>query len=298
MSAPPSDYLIRQSTFTRTTYQDEYPTIYPTNPENSQTGKVIVITGAGKGLGRHAFAKSFAKAGAKAIVISARKEAILEEVKKDILAINKDIEVLAVPVDVTDKKSVDNLWAKVKENYGTADVLINNAGILNSGGVGEISADDWWSDFETNVRGTFLVSQGYLKLLGKEKKGSIINLSSALALVTMPNTSSYGLSKLAILQLQKFISTEYPNVFAVGIHPGILMTDIVAESLKPFAKDTYELTGGFAVWLSTEQASFLNGRYVSANWSVDELVERKEEIVSEGKLLVGIKGEFGEQQFA
>jgi NADP-dependent 3-hydroxy acid dehydrogenase YdfG len=52
-----------------------------------------------------------------------------------------------VPVDVTDKKSVDNLWAKVKENYGTADVLINNAGILNSGGVGEISADDWWSDF-------------------------------------------------------------------------------------------------------------------------------------------------------
>jgi NAD(P)-dependent dehydrogenase (short-subunit alcohol dehydrogenase family) len=114
----------------------------------------------------------------------------------------------------------------------------------------------------------------------------------------MPNTSSYGLSKLAVLQLQKFISTEYPNVFAVGIHPGILMTDIVGEALKPFAKDTHELAGGFAVWLSTEQASFLNGRYVSANWSVDELLERKEEIVSEGKLLVGIKGEFGEQQFA
>jgi hypothetical protein len=53
MSAPPSDYLIRQSTFTKVTYQDEYPTVYPTRAENNQAGKVIVITGAGKGLGRH-----------------------------------------------------------------------------------------------------------------------------------------------------------------------------------------------------------------------------------------------------
>jgi NAD(P)-dependent dehydrogenase (short-subunit alcohol dehydrogenase family) len=156
-------------------------------------------------------------------------------------------------------------------------------------------ADDYK---ETNVRGTFLVSQGFLKLLGKEDKGCIINISSALALATLPASSSYALSKLAMLQLQKFISAEYPNVFAVGVHPGILMTDIVTDFLIPFAKDTFELAGGVAVWLATEQASFLNGRYISSNWSVDELVERKDEIVSPGKLLVGIKGDFGEQQFA
>jgi hypothetical protein len=75
------------------------------------------------------------------------------------------------------------------------------------------------------------------------------------------------------------------------------MTDMIEEELKPFAHDTFELTGGVGVWLATEQAAFLNGRYVSSNWSVDELMERKEEIVSQGKLLVGIKGEFGEAQF-
>ena len=71
----------------------------------------------------------------------------------------------------------------------------------------------------------------------------------------------------------------------------------MTENLRPFAKDTFELAGGVAVWLATEQAAFLNGRYISSNWSVDELVARKEEIVSQEKLLVGIKGEFGEKQF-
>jgi NADP-dependent 3-hydroxy acid dehydrogenase YdfG len=52
-----------------------------------------------------------------------------------------------VAVDVTNAKSVENLWAKVKESYGKADVLINNAGVLNSGAIGEIAADRWWADF-------------------------------------------------------------------------------------------------------------------------------------------------------
>lgn len=67
--------------------------------------------------------------------------------RDDILAINKDIQVVSVAVDVTDAKSVDALWKEVGEKFGRADVLINNAGINHSGPIGEIGVDEWWSDF-------------------------------------------------------------------------------------------------------------------------------------------------------
>jgi hypothetical protein len=65
----------------------------------------------------------------------------------------------------------------------------------------------------------------------------------------------------------------------------------------PFAKDTPELVGGLGVWLATEKAAFLNGKYIESNWSVDDLMARKGEIVSEGKLSIVLKGEFGQRQF-
>lgn len=70
------------------------------------------------------------------------------------------------------------------------------------------------------------------------------------------------------------------------------------DYFRPFSKDTHELVSGLGVWLSTDKASFLNGKYIESNWSVNELVERKEEIVQQGKLSVGLVGEFGSNQFA
>jgi NAD(P)-dependent dehydrogenase (short-subunit alcohol dehydrogenase family) len=148
-----------------------------------------------------------------------------------------------------------------------------------------------------NSRGTFLNIQGFLKLLGKERKGSIINLTSTLAYRAIPTTSSYSLSKLVSLQIQAFVAAENPNVTAVSLHPGIVLTDMTMDMFRPFAKDTPELVGGIAVWLSTEKAAFLSGRYVESNWSVDDLAARKDEIVSQGKLSIVLKGEFGKQQF-
>lgn len=123
-------------------------------------------------------------------------------------------------------------------------------------------------------------------------------MTSGMAILTVPGMSSYSLSKLATLQLQAYVALENPNVIAIALHPGIVMTEMTAGAFKPFAKDTPELVGGLGVWLSTGKAAFLNGKYVSSNWSVDDLVARKEEIVSEGKLSLVLKGEFGEEQFA
>ncbi len=75
------------------------------------------------------------------------------------------------------------------------------------------------------------------------------------------------------------------------------MTDMTLDALVRFSVDTPELVGGVGVWLSTGDKKFMSGRYLSVNWDVDELVERKEEIVEGGKLKIGLVGGFGEEQF-
>ncbi|KAH9218601.1 putative oxidoreductase ucpA [Leptodontidium sp. 2 PMI_412] len=292
-----ADYFVKKQQFVKTVYRDVYPSIDPTATSNSQAGKVIVITGASRGLGRLAFVNSFAKARPKAIVLVARTLAALEEVRDEIRAIDENIEVLAVPTDLLNADSVNGLWMKVKERFGHADVLVNNAGSLQGGTVADTEVDKWWNDFQTNVRGVFLITQGFLRLLGKERKGSIITLTTAAAVMVFPGMSSYSLSKLASMQLQAFIAAENPNVTAVALHPGIVLTDMTLDYFLPYAKDTPELVGGVGVWLSTEKAEFLNGRYIEANWSVDDLSARKEEIIAQGKLSVRLEGDFGHEQF-
>jgi NAD(P)-dependent dehydrogenase (short-subunit alcohol dehydrogenase family) len=148
------------------------------------------------------------------------------------------------------------------------------------------------------VKGTFLVTQQFLKLNGgQRKKAVIINVSSAAALNVTPGLSSYSLSKLVQIQLQRFVTAENPNITAVSLHPGIVMTRMTPPAFAPFAKDTFELVGGAAVWLASEQAGFMNGRYFSVNWSVDEILERRDEIVSQGLLQIGLQGKFGADQF-
>lgn len=96
------------------------------------------------------------------------------------------------------------------------------------------------------------------------------------------------------------MAAENPNVNAISLHPGVLPTDMTIDSFKRFALDTPELVGGVGVWLAGkhEDREFLKGRYVSANWSVEELVVRKEEIVGDNKLTIALVGKFGMEQFA
>ncbi|KAF4625910.1 hypothetical protein G7Y89_g12252 [Cudoniella acicularis] len=181
----PNDYYVTLPQFTRVTYRDVYPAIDPTDPSNSQAGKAVVITGASKGLGRlvftpphylqeynltitkKPFAKPFAKARPKTIVLVARSAETLETTQQEVLSINKNIEVLTVPTDISSETSVTALWDKVKTHFGKADVLINNAGPLHNGTIADMPVSKWRQYFETNIRGSFLQTQNFLKPLGK-----------------------------------------------------------------------------------------------------------------------------------
>lgn len=247
---------------------------------------------------QQAFAPAYAKAGAKAIVLVARNLEKLNDTARELNRSHPGVETLVVPVDITSDKDISALFAKVHAAYGHADVLINNAGVLNAAGpLAEADPGPWWADFETNARGTLLVTSHFLRALPAAARGTLVTLTSGLAWLVDPGNSAYSLGKLVNLQMAAYVAAEAPNVTSVSLHPGIVPTDMTQEAFRPFALDTPELVGGVGVWLATERARFMDGRVMNSNWDVDDLYERRDEIV-EGRLLrIDIQGTFGPEQF-
>lgn len=152
-----------------------------------------------------------------------------------------------------------------------------------------------------NIRGTFLMTQEFLKQLpSPDTPAKIITLTTGAAYEVFPSLSAYGLSKLAVFQLMTYVSVENPNVLAVALHPGIVDTEMTIDSFKRFALDRPELVGGVGVWLAGwggQDRRFLSGRFVSANWDVEELVKKKQEILEKNLLKMDINANLGAAQF-
>ncbi|KIX05171.1 uncharacterized protein Z518_06043 [Rhinocladiella mackenziei CBS 650.93] len=290
----PEDFWATSGAYTPHIYRDQYPSIDPTTASLSQAGKVIIITGASSGIGARGFAPAFAKAGAKALVLVARNQTKLKETASTIQAINPAVETSVFAADVSEESEVAKLYEVVKARYGHADVLINNAGAFNQESpIIAANPSKWWADFEVNVKGVFLMAKYFLDLLGKGREGTVITMNTGLATVVVPGQSAYSISKMASLRITEFLAAENPNVSAVSLQPGVVKTDMVTESFQRFAQDTPELVGGTGVWLATDSARFLSGRFVSANWSVDDLKMQMNELVSGNDLKMVLHGKFG-----
>lgn len=132
LAASPDDFFVTTSQFTKKIYRDQYPAVNPASDQLSQVGKVAIITGASQGIGRQGFAVAFAKANAKAIVLVARNTTGLEAAAKELQAINPDVEILTQAMDVSEKEAVQALYSRIRREYGTVDVLVNNAALSQS----------------------------------------------------------------------------------------------------------------------------------------------------------------------
>ena len=147
-----------------------------------------------------------------------------------------------VIAEALDAADAHGLHHHVERHFGHADVLINNAGLFSpSGNISTVSPTNWWADFEINVKGTFLVTQGFLKLLGTERQGTIITMSTAIAYMAPPGLSAYSISKMASVRLSEYVSTEYKNVNAVSLQPGVVKTDMVTGMCQLFELVGYQL---------------------------------------------------------
>ena len=171
-------------------------------------GKVAIITGAGSGVGR-SVAIAFLKDGYRTVLAGRRLEALEETIKLSGVPV---AQALAVSTDVTDKTSVEALFAATKAKFGRVDVLFNNAGVNAPGGVllEDLSLADWQKVVDTNLTGPFLCTQEAFKAMKAQEPrgGRIINNGSISAHAPRPNSVAYTATKHAISGLTKTASLD------------------------------------------------------------------------------------------
>ncbi|KAH7117554.1 hypothetical protein B0J11DRAFT_441630 [Dendryphion nanum] len=295
------DFITKQINFVPTYHRQIYPAIAPKDPRNSAAGKTVLITGATRGIGK-GIALTWAEAGARGIVITGRAKDRLDEVAAEIQRISPDTKVVAVTGLALSQADTTAIWNKAKEELGTIDVLIANAGLNLEGDdgykkTGVVKPELWWEVMETNIRGPYLHVYEFLQqflAVGKEPTGTIMIIASAAGSLTIPGGSGYSMSKLANVKQAEFLHAEHPGVRSFSVHPGLVDTNMGQDKYTQHMYiDPPELTGAYSLYLSTPRADFLRGRFSSVNWDVDELEKHKQEIEDKGLLKTAfIKAEF------
>ena len=190
-------------------------------------GRVAVITGAGRGIGR-AIALALAQQRAH-VVLAARTAQQIESVAEQIRARGEDA--TAIRTDVTDESSVRNLFAEVRQ-FGRLDILINCAGIGRFGPLHNFPTDDFDRVIAVNLRGTFLCCKEATRIMAEQKNGFIINISSVVGFKGYPNQAAYTASKHGVVGLTKSLAVEAQeyNVRVSVILPGGVDTELVRQA--------------------------------------------------------------------
>jgi NAD(P)-dependent dehydrogenase (short-subunit alcohol dehydrogenase family) len=266
--------------------KDTYPFIDPATADLK--GKSVLITGASKGIGK-ATAISFAIAGCSKILLAARSNlADVETAVHDaaMKANRPQPFVHSLNMDVTSEDSVRAAADTAADVLGgSLDVLINNAGYLEEWRpIAESEPSEWWRTWEVNIKGTYLAAHFFVPLLLKSQTKTIINISSGGAHVMFPGASAYQTTKFALCRLTEFMDKEYyqQGLIAISLHPGAVKTEL-AMNMPPERQvvltDTPELAADTLVWLARERRDWLAGRFASASWDIEELEQKKQDIL-------------------
>lgn len=195
-------------------------------------GKVCIITGASSGIGAKA-AGLFAREGAK-VVLAARREDLLNGIANNIASFGG--EALVVPTDISVKEQAEHLIAKTVEVFGRIDVLVNNAGVIETGlqPIDSFSDDELERILAVNLKGTMYVTRAATKVFSQQRTGNIVTTSSVSA-ITGCGAAVYTATKGALVAMTKHIALRYadrkPTVRANCICPGTVWTDMTKREL-------------------------------------------------------------------
>jgi 3-oxoacyl-[acyl-carrier protein] reductase len=233
-------------------------------------GKVAVVTGASRGIGR-AIALKLANEGAKVVVNYSGSQAKAEEV----VAIIQDNggEAIAVQASVSKTEEVTALMDVAVKTFGSLDILVNNAGITRDNLLMRMKEDEWDDVLDTNLKGVFLCTKAVTRQMMKQRAGRIINISSIVGVAGNAGQANYVAAKAGVIGLTKTTAKELAsrNILVNAIAPGFIeteMTEQLPEDIKqgmltqiPLAKlGQPEDIAKAVAFLASEDANYMTGQ--------------------------------------
>ena len=238
-------------------------------------GKVALVTGASRGIGR-AIALKLAADGAKVAINFAGNLAKAEEVKNTIEA--NGGEALLVQGDISDFEKVSDIVKNVVDTWGKIDILVNNAGITRDNLLLKMSETDFDEVIATNLKGVFNCTKAVTRLMMKQHSGRIVNMSSVVGLMGNAGQANYSAAKAGIIGFTKSAAKEFaPRGITVNaVAPGFIatdMTDAIPEKIKtgliekiPMGKiGDPEDVANAVLFLVSEKAAYITGQVISVD---------------------------------
>lgn len=237
---------------------------------NVLAGRVAVVTGASRGLGKQ-MAMALAQEGA-VVALVARSEDLLEKVKAEIES--QGGKAHAFVADVREEAEVSRMAGQVRDVAGAPDILINNAGINLRKPLHEFSLEEWHRVIETNLDSAFLCSRAFVPGMIEKKFGRVINIASTMAHVALAHRTAYCTSKFGLLGMTKALALELaPHGITVnGISPGPFATEMNTVLTEDPVRNAQfiskipvgrwgkvEEIGPLAVFLCSDAAGFITG---------------------------------------
>ncbi|MBU2226260.1 MAG: glucose 1-dehydrogenase [Proteobacteria bacterium] len=249
-------------------------------PEFDLSGKVALVTGAGRGIGRQ-MALDLARYGAD-VVLCSRTLSELEQVGSEVETLGR--KALALPADVGVVAEIERMTAAAVERFGRIDILVNNAGVNVPQWAEEVTEEAWDRVMALNVKGVFFCAQTVGKVMIRQKKGKIINISSQAGSVGLIKRSAYGASKGAINQLTRVLALEWGkhHICVNALAPTFVETPMTRPMLEEKSFREYvmgnillgrlckpeDLTGGL-IFLASDASDMVTGHilHIDGGWT-------------------------------
>ncbi|NQY68043.1 MAG: 3-oxoacyl-[acyl-carrier-protein] reductase [Flavobacteriales bacterium] len=236
-------------------------------------GKVVLITGATRGIGK-AIAEEVAKAGASVAFTYMSSDEKARELEQQLTATG--IKAKGYKCDAADFTAVDEMVAAVAEEFETIDVLVNNAGITKDGLLMRMGEEAWDDVMNTNAKSVFNCTKAVQKIMLKKRSGSIVNMSSVVGVKGNAGQSNYAASKAAILGFTKSIAQELGsrNIRCNAIAPGFIETEMTAVLDEKLVESwtagiplkragSTEDVSSLVIFLASDKSAYITGQVIN-----------------------------------